>query len=315
MVFYIRNEVDDLIGLQYNTDKYYYLKNAQNNIIGILDSNYNIVAKYTYDAWGNILSITDGNGIDISNNDTHIGNINPFRYRSYYYDKETNLYYLNSRYYNPVWGRFINGDSNLGANKDINSYNLYTYVSNNPINMCDPSGQFGIILGCVIIGGVAGAIAGGMVDATNSKAKTGKVQSSEVIKGATTGGVLVGLAVGSLGYAATALLNPETKDAAQQGYDTFSQLKENLPKPAPGNQYHHIVEQSQITKSGFDPKMIHNVNNITEISKDLHYKISGYYSSIQDNINSTMRVRDYLTGQSFDSQYEFGIKVIKMFKG
>ena len=141
MVFYIRNEVDDLIGLQYNTDKYYYLKNAQNNIIGILDSNYNIVAKYTYDAWGNILSITDGNGIDISNNDTHIGNINPFRYRSYYYDKETNLYYLNSRYYNPAWGRFINGDGIIGANKDINSYNLYAYCSDNPINNLDYSGN------------------------------------------------------------------------------------------------------------------------------------------------------------------------------
>lgn len=67
--------------------------------------------------------------------------INPFRYRSYYYDKETKLYYLNSRYYNPEWGRFINADGYLGSNNDILSYNLYIYASNNPINNCDIGGN------------------------------------------------------------------------------------------------------------------------------------------------------------------------------
>lgn len=76
---------------------------------------------------GNIVSITDNEGNDISNDSTHIANINLFRYRSYYY--------------NPVWGRFINADSVVGIDGDIISYNAYAYCSNNPINYIDLSGK------------------------------------------------------------------------------------------------------------------------------------------------------------------------------
>ena len=141
MLYYIHNITNDLIGFRYNDNIYYYIKNAQNDIIGILDLYYNIVAKYKYDAWGNIVSILDGNNTDVSNNLSHIANINPFRYRSYYYDQETKLYYLNSRYYNPLWGRFINGDGIIGSNDDVISYNLYVYCSNNPINNSDLLGN------------------------------------------------------------------------------------------------------------------------------------------------------------------------------
>ncbi len=151
VLYYIRNEVDGLVGFKYNDATYYYIKNNQNDIIAILDNLHNYVAKYTYDAWGNIISITDSDGNDISNDDTHIGNINPFRYRSYYYDRETNLYYLNSRYYNPVWGRFLNCDNYINSNKDIISHNLYVYCSNNPIINSDVTG-FGIIKSIINIG-------------------------------------------------------------------------------------------------------------------------------------------------------------------
>ena len=117
MIYYIRNDVDDLLGFKYNNTVYYYIKNIQDDIIGIIDSNNNIIANYKYDSWGNIISITDNNDNDISNNTNHIANINPFRYRIYYYDTETNLYYLNSRYYNPTWGRFINADGIIGAKR------------------------------------------------------------------------------------------------------------------------------------------------------------------------------------------------------
>lgn len=143
VIYYIRNEVDDLIGIKYNNNIFYYVKNLQNDIIGILDSTYNLIVNYKYDSWGNILSITDSYGNDIIDSN-HIGIINPFRYRSYYYDAETNLYYLNSRYYSPVLKRFLNTDRLLGANRDMMSYNLYAYCSNNPIINIDIIGSLSL---------------------------------------------------------------------------------------------------------------------------------------------------------------------------
>lgn len=142
MLYYMRSN-KELIGFKYNEDVYYYIRNNQNDIIGILDSNYNIVSKYKYDSWGNIVSITDENDNDISNNNEHIANINPYRYRGYYYDKESKLYYLNSRYYNPKWGRFINVDGIISSGDTIEG-NLYSYCSNDPVNKVDSSGQFSI---------------------------------------------------------------------------------------------------------------------------------------------------------------------------
>jgi len=115
------------------------LKNLQSDIIGILDNNLELVVTYEYDEWGSSISITDANSKPITQ-ENHIAHINPFRYRSYYYDQETRLYYLNSRYYNPEWKRFINADGIIGANKDHVGYNLYAYVSNNPIKFIDPTG-------------------------------------------------------------------------------------------------------------------------------------------------------------------------------
>ncbi len=158
VIYYMYDEAGEIIGLQYNNTPYYYIKNNQNDIIAIEDNNHFVLAKYTYDSWGNIISIKDINGVDISNNPNNIANINPFRYRSYYYDVETKLYYLNSRYYNPLWGRFINADGIIGANKDILSYNLYAYVSNDPINKVDSDGEMALTLFTTSILAVAMAV-------------------------------------------------------------------------------------------------------------------------------------------------------------
>ena len=105
-----------------------------------MDDQYNTVVDYIYDSWGNLVSVKDSNNQDITN-PNHIGLVNPFRYRSYYYDNETKLYYLNSRYYNPEMGRFINADGLVDTGTSILSHNMYTYTDNNPVNKADPSGN------------------------------------------------------------------------------------------------------------------------------------------------------------------------------
>ena len=160
MIYYIRNTDGELLGLKYNNQLYYYKKNYQQDIIGIYNSSYEEIVKYKYDSWGNIISITDNNNQEITDV-TNIGLINPFRYRSYYYDTETNLYYLNSRYYNPEWGRFINADSLIGLKRERFAYNLYTYCNNSPSTHIDTKGNVAGAITAVggVIGGAGGAAA------------------------------------------------------------------------------------------------------------------------------------------------------------
>ena len=114
-----------------SSQQYYYVKNLQGDVIAITDASCAIVVEYNYDAWGNILAITD-----TSNNS--IGTINPIRYRSYYYDTDTGFYYLQSRYYDPAIRRFINADAGL-LNSTL-GINLYIYCFNNPAGLSDYCG-------------------------------------------------------------------------------------------------------------------------------------------------------------------------------
>ena len=108
----------------------------QGDIIGILNAAGTELVNYSYDAWGNILWTEDESGINLSS-------LNPYRYRGYYYDTETGLYYLNSRYYDPRTGRFINADAidYLRMNGQFNC-NLYVYCANNPVKRKDAAGCF-----------------------------------------------------------------------------------------------------------------------------------------------------------------------------
>ena len=124
------------------SETYYYRKNIQGDVTHILDSSGTVKAEYVYDAFGNHI-VLDENGNE-RKDDKFIGSLNPFRYRGYYYDRETNLCYLKSRYYDPETGRFISADDIgiLNITKDcINGLNLYAYCLNNPVNMTDENGQ------------------------------------------------------------------------------------------------------------------------------------------------------------------------------
>ena len=142
------------IGFSLNDTVYTYIKNLQGDVIRILDTDGNTVVEYTYDPWG-VPTITG---------DTELAAINPCSYRCYDYDEESGYYYLQSRYYNPQTGRFLNADdtSYLGASGMVLGYNLFTYCDSNPVNYFDPTGKI-LISTCVIIGIGIGGLLGGVV--------------------------------------------------------------------------------------------------------------------------------------------------------
>ena len=117
-----------------NGAEYYYVRNGQNDIIGLFDDTGTQVVSYTYDAWGKVVSVNDTSGISL-------GTKNPYLYKGYRYDTETGLYYLQSRYYNPEWGRFINADGFIGQIGELTGHNLFAYCQNNPVNETDSTGR------------------------------------------------------------------------------------------------------------------------------------------------------------------------------
>ena len=137
-LYFFYDSVGEIVGFKYNDSNYLYVKNSMGDIVGIADAAGNLIASYTYDAWGKVTSVTGSN--------TAIGELNPFRYRSYYYDSDIQLYYLQSRYYDPEIGRFINSDDvhYLGITETDVSYNAFAYCENNPINNFDESGNASI---------------------------------------------------------------------------------------------------------------------------------------------------------------------------
>ena len=189
------------IGMIRNGYAFYYMYNLQGDVIGLMDArNGRIVARYTYDAWGNC-TVQNADGWTA-------GDANPFRYRGYYYDTETGLYYLNSRYYDPEVGRFINADKYIVTDpQSVLCANTFAYCENNPVNNSDPSGEFlntifGAIFGAItavitrdpreswkqaaVRGAISGAIAGLALDACIA---TGGVAglAIAIIGGATSG--------------------------------------------------------------------------------------------------------------------------------
>ncbi len=120
---------------------FYTITNAQGDVIGLKSGAGDVIARYNYDTWGKLLSITDANGTPLAE-DSFAHQVS-VRYRGYYYDTETGLYYLQSRYYDPETGRFLNADDvkYLGKTETLLSYNAFAYCENDPANNADPSGK------------------------------------------------------------------------------------------------------------------------------------------------------------------------------
>ena len=154
----------NVISVTYDSNIYMYIRNVQNDVIALIDRYGNTAVRYTYDSWGRAVSI-DGSMKD------SLGERNPFRYRGYYYDTETGLYYLKNRYYDPEIRRFIAADDTgivVVSPRLLKEKNLYLYCDNNPVARVDIEGHFWITatlvgfatstVGKMIIGSAVGAV-------------------------------------------------------------------------------------------------------------------------------------------------------------
>ena len=200
---------------------YIFRKNLQGDITGIYDSYAQLIVEYTYaDAWGA--------GVTVSGSAAStIGMYNSFRYRGYYYDTESGLYYLNSRYYDPVACRFINGDSLL--NPDIAcGKNLYVYAEHNPVNKTDSTGTWAFIDDAIAF--ASGAIAGA-VGQFISDVVTGEFSSWETYAGAAFGG--------GVGGVVSLYAGPVCGAAVGSGLSTATTL---LLENASGKAHHSVGE-------------------------------------------------------------------------
>ena len=176
-----------------------YRKNLQGDVTHIYTVDGEQVGHYVYDAWGNMRILQDRDGI---------ATLNPFRYRSYYFDEETNLYYLQTRYYDPEVGRFINADALEYIDPEtIGGLNLYSYCGNNPIINIDPQGAFWFTALTTLIGAVIGAAASIGTAIINHEEITWKKVVCGTVSGAVTGfvlGISKGTAIAAASYAAVA---------------------------------------------------------------------------------------------------------------
>ena len=187
----------------YNNTTYYYVTNLQGDVIAILDSTGTVVVNYHYDAYGVLLQ-TGGTMA------TTLGTLNPLTYRGYVYDHETGLYYLQSRYYNPVIKRFISADGQIaGVGGDVSGYDLYEYCFNNPVNMYDSTGNWPNWAKKLVAAVAVVAVVAVVAAVTVATAGAGSAIAAVAVgaaKGAAIGFVAGAASGAAIGYATTGTL-------------------------------------------------------------------------------------------------------------
>ncbi|MBO4309180.1 MAG: RHS repeat-associated core domain-containing protein, partial [Clostridia bacterium] len=175
-LIYLYDSDGSPIGMQYREPSmaegsfytFWFEKNLQGDIVAVYNETGTKLISYAYDAWGNFRTTTHNR----SGTNAYAA-YNPFRYRGYYYDdfygcfdqigREIGFYYLNSRYYNPEWGRFINADGYVSTGTGLLGYNMYAYCNNNPVMYVDPDGNWPswsqVLTGVAIVAGVVAVAA------------------------------------------------------------------------------------------------------------------------------------------------------------
>lgn len=185
---------------------YYYLRNAQGDIVKLIDSSGNTVVEYMYDSWGKLIATTGS----LANT---VGLNQPFRYRGYVYDEETEFYYLQSRYYDPNTCRFISADVLLSTGQGVLGHNSFAYCGNNPVVRIDDQGQFWNIIGAIAIV-VTTTIVSGVIGGLQEVANGGSFWTGAA-SGAVSGAIASApAALATLTLGATAALTPGLTAAA-----------------------------------------------------------------------------------------------------
>ena len=201
--------------VEFNGTVYSYIHNLQGDVVGIVDSAGSLVVEYKYDAWGKPLSTT-GTLADT------LGKRNPFRYRSYIYDEETGLYYLETRYYNPEQCRFLGADEYLEQYISLVHNNAYAYCINNPVSKEDRDGQFfrELFSGGSAAVGVSWIVGSALIGIINT-VKTAAVTVASVVTAITpVGWVAIGatavLVTGAVFYAKRNKAKKTTKKSGKE---------------------------------------------------------------------------------------------------
>ena len=184
--------------MQTGGSTYYYVTNLQGDVVALLDASGSTVASYAYDPYGKVLS-AEGT----------MAETNPLRYRGYYYDTESGLYYLQSRYYDPATCRFVNADNAaviaVSPEKANWDKNLFAYCDNDPVNRKDDGGNLWHIAVAAGVGFLAGLASQFISDvATSIVTGTNAFSDLETYIGAAVGGAVEGMVTASIGPAAAA---------------------------------------------------------------------------------------------------------------
>ena len=189
---FLYDENNQPFAMKYNGTWYYYVLNVQGDVVKLIKADGTVAASYTYDPWGKILTSTGD-----------LANINPLRYRGYYYDTETGLYYLQSRYYDPEIGRFINADSYTTTDSTgILSANMYAYCENDPVNKTDPDGELAHLAIAAGVGALVSLTSQFTSDLISSaKNKSFQLSNWQTYVGAAVGGAAGGVATVCAGSA------------------------------------------------------------------------------------------------------------------
>jgi RHS repeat-associated protein len=284
---------DLIYALKGGTTPYFHHADALGSTIAVTRADGTLDGTFNYDAFGR--------GRDASYNEWT---------RRQFTGEEVDrneLLYLRARYYDPLSGRFLSRDPFPMDESDTQSVNRYAYVKNNPLRYVDPSGEYLESIVDLIL------IAYDLIDIAQTILRGDQISSTQRLA---LGADIFGLAApGFTGGGVMVRASARGANNAADGYRSFSAFKAANGPAGRNMDWHHIVEQTPGNVSRFGAEAIHNTRNIVAVPSSVHRgkgSISGRYSSIQP-FTGGVTVRRWLAGQSFERQYNFGMRTLNKF--